>query len=258
MPDGGSPIVRRHVERGGRAYLVRSGWLVEANGPDETDIAEIRRIPITIGGLARHNVANALAAAGGARGLGASIAEVRDGLHGLPARRGQVARPAEPVPPRVEGDHRGLRPQRGRHLGRAGRGRGHRRRGGRPGRTDHGHHRDRGRPARRHAPGDRQDRRRASAAGRRQADPRLPARPDARVGRRRVAGRRRRRRRRSDGGADLRLRDRRAAGRTERRVGAVRRAGRATTRLGSSCSCATPSATRCSTCSRRSAPGRST
>jgi cyanophycin synthetase len=72
--------VRRHVERGGRAYLVRSGWLVEANGPEETDIAEIRRIPITIGGLARHNVANALAAAGGARGLGASIAEVRDGL----------------------------------------------------------------------------------------------------------------------------------------------------------------------------------
>ena len=78
--DGGSPVVRRHVERGGRAYLVRSGWLVEANGPEETDIAEIRRIPITIGGLARHNVANALAAAGGARGLGASIAEVRDGL----------------------------------------------------------------------------------------------------------------------------------------------------------------------------------
>ena len=80
LADGGSPVVRRHVERGGRAYLVRSGWLVEANGAEETDIAEIRRIPITIGGLARHNVANALAAAGGARGLGATIAEVRDGL----------------------------------------------------------------------------------------------------------------------------------------------------------------------------------
>jgi cyanophycin synthetase len=80
LPDRGSPTVRRHVERGGRAYLVRSGWLVEVNGPAETDIAEIRRIPITIGGLARHNVANALAAAGGARGLGASIAQVRAGL----------------------------------------------------------------------------------------------------------------------------------------------------------------------------------
>ena len=40
----------------------------------------MRRVPITIGGLARHNVANALAAAGGARGLGATLAQVREGL----------------------------------------------------------------------------------------------------------------------------------------------------------------------------------
>ena len=80
LPDGGSPIVQRHVERGGRAYLVRGGWLVEADGATETRIAEIRRIPITIGGLARHNVANALAAAGGARGLGSTVAEVSHGL----------------------------------------------------------------------------------------------------------------------------------------------------------------------------------
>ena len=43
-------------------------------------IVEVARVPITIGGLARHNVANALAAAGGARGLGATIEQVRDGL----------------------------------------------------------------------------------------------------------------------------------------------------------------------------------
>ena len=48
--------------------------------PTETEIVEVARVPITIGGLARHNVANALAAAGGARGLGATIAQVRDGL----------------------------------------------------------------------------------------------------------------------------------------------------------------------------------
>ena len=72
--------MRRHRERGGRAYLVRDGVIVEANGATETDIVEVVEVPITIGGLARHNVANALAAAGGARGLGATIAEVRDGL----------------------------------------------------------------------------------------------------------------------------------------------------------------------------------
>ena len=76
----GPPRVRRHVANGGRAYLLRDGWLIEASGSSSTRIAEAARIPIAIGGLARHNVANALAAAGGARGLGATLAQVRDGL----------------------------------------------------------------------------------------------------------------------------------------------------------------------------------
>jgi cyanophycin synthetase len=75
-----SRVVRRHCAGGGRAYLFRDGWLVEANGSDETRIVEIVRVPIAIGGLARHNVANALAASGGARGLGFTVANVRDGL----------------------------------------------------------------------------------------------------------------------------------------------------------------------------------
>jgi len=76
----GSRTVQRHRAGGGRAYLVHRGVVIEANGEAETEIVEVARIPITIGGLARHNVANGLAAAAGARGLGASVAEVRDGL----------------------------------------------------------------------------------------------------------------------------------------------------------------------------------
>ena len=76
----GSRAVRRHRASGGRAYLVHDGVIVEADGDIEREIVEVVRVPITIAGLARHNVANALAAAGGARGLGASIAQVRDGL----------------------------------------------------------------------------------------------------------------------------------------------------------------------------------
>ena len=64
---GGAAVVRRTVANGGRAYLLRDGWLVEASGKSATKIAEAARIPIAIGGLARHNVANALAAAGGGR-----------------------------------------------------------------------------------------------------------------------------------------------------------------------------------------------
>jgi cyanophycin synthetase len=73
-------VLRRHVRGGGRAYVVRDGTLMELEGDRESSIVEVRRVPITIGGLARHNVANALAAAGGARGLGATLAQVRDGL----------------------------------------------------------------------------------------------------------------------------------------------------------------------------------
>jgi cyanophycin synthetase len=79
--DGGeAPRFRRHLGRGGRGYTVRGGRLVEAESDRTTSIVEVRAVPITLGGLARHNVANALAAAAGARALGASVADVANGL----------------------------------------------------------------------------------------------------------------------------------------------------------------------------------
>jgi cyanophycin synthetase len=81
--------IRRVVAGGGRGYVVRRGWIVEIDGshgtsgggePVEHDIVEVARVPITLGGLARHNVANALAASGAARGLGVTLAQLRDGL----------------------------------------------------------------------------------------------------------------------------------------------------------------------------------
>lgn len=80
LVSGGSAAVRRNVAAGGRGYVVRDGWVVELTPKGDSPIVELARIPITIGGIAHHNVANALAAAGAARGLGASIAEVADGL----------------------------------------------------------------------------------------------------------------------------------------------------------------------------------
>ncbi|MEZ0239982.1 MAG: Mur ligase family protein, partial [Chloroflexota bacterium] len=77
---GGSAAVHRHAEAGGRGYAVDGEWLVELAGRRSQRIVEVRRVPITIGGLARHNVANAMAAAAAARGLGLSIEEVADGL----------------------------------------------------------------------------------------------------------------------------------------------------------------------------------
>jgi cyanophycin synthetase len=78
--DGRPGVVRRHIASGGRAYLLEDGDLVEVEGERRSTIAAVSGVPIAIGGLARHNIANALAAAGAARGLGATLAQVRDGL----------------------------------------------------------------------------------------------------------------------------------------------------------------------------------
>ena len=75
-----SALVRRHLRSGGRAYLVRDGISGEAEGQVWRALVPVAGIPIAFGGIARHNVANALAAAAGARALGATLADVRRGL----------------------------------------------------------------------------------------------------------------------------------------------------------------------------------
>jgi cyanophycin synthetase len=84
-----SPRIRRHLRggagarggKGGRAYLVRDGRLGEAEGSMWRPIAALADVPVVLGGIARHNVANALAAAAAARAMGATLAQVRAGLH---------------------------------------------------------------------------------------------------------------------------------------------------------------------------------
>jgi len=77
----GSARIRRHLARGGRAYVIEDdGWLVEREGEKQRRIVHTSEVAATLGGLARYNVANALAAAGGARALGFSLAHVKQGL----------------------------------------------------------------------------------------------------------------------------------------------------------------------------------
>ena len=73
-------MIARHLRGGGRAYVLRGGSLLELEGDEERPIIEVRDLPVALGGLARHNVANALAAAGGARAMGMTIEQVADGL----------------------------------------------------------------------------------------------------------------------------------------------------------------------------------
>ncbi|HEY4189735.1 MAG TPA: Mur ligase family protein [Candidatus Limnocylindrales bacterium] len=76
-----SPVIARHRRAGGfRAYVLRRDRLVEWDAEEEHEIVAAADLPVALGGLARHNIANALAAAGGARAMGMSIAQVADGL----------------------------------------------------------------------------------------------------------------------------------------------------------------------------------
>jgi UDP-N-acetylmuramyl tripeptide synthase len=62
-----------HMARGGRAALWVECTLVLAEGSRRTTLAHVEDVPITLGGAARHNVANALAAIGAAAVLGLSM-----------------------------------------------------------------------------------------------------------------------------------------------------------------------------------------
>jgi len=78
--DPGNPVITAHVEADGSAFMLADGALLAVTGPDRTAICNAADIPITLGGKARHNVANALAAAALTATLGASFDAIRAGL----------------------------------------------------------------------------------------------------------------------------------------------------------------------------------
>ena len=80
MEGPGAALVRRHRRAGGLAWVLDGTRLVECEGAAVHELLDVADLPVALGGLARHNVANALAAAGGARGLGATREQVADGL----------------------------------------------------------------------------------------------------------------------------------------------------------------------------------
>lgn len=84
-----STRVRRHLAAGGRAIVLDGSQLVEVEGGSRHAIVPVAAIPATLGGIARHNVANALSAAAGARAMGASLEEVAQGLRSFGASVGE-------------------------------------------------------------------------------------------------------------------------------------------------------------------------
>ena len=80
--DPDSPAVREVLSHGGgRATTVIDGWLtVLASGADPDPVVELVDVPMTLAGLSRFNIENALAAASAALAIGLSRADVVAGL----------------------------------------------------------------------------------------------------------------------------------------------------------------------------------
>lgn len=76
-------LIKRRLDAGGSAYLYKDGWIVEAVGGAETRVVRASDIPVTLGGAASFNIANALAAVAVCRAAGLSSEEVATALKGF-------------------------------------------------------------------------------------------------------------------------------------------------------------------------------
>ena len=75
-----NPVLTGHIESGGTAFVFSDGALERWEGGAREALCRAQDIPIALDGAARHNVANALAAAALTASLGVSVADIRRGL----------------------------------------------------------------------------------------------------------------------------------------------------------------------------------
>jgi cyanophycin synthetase len=78
--DPANPVIVEHLAQGGLAATVRDGWIVLCDGPRETRLASLERVPLVHRGLVSFQVENVLAAAAAAWRLGVPLELVRLGL----------------------------------------------------------------------------------------------------------------------------------------------------------------------------------
>lgn len=78
--DNADEKIAAHLGQGGRAVVARDGMVFVCRGNESTPVAEIGDIPLTLGGQARHQVENVLAATAAGWALGLPPEELSAGL----------------------------------------------------------------------------------------------------------------------------------------------------------------------------------
>lgn len=75
-----NPVVTSHLNEGGTAFVLDGQALVQCVGGQRMPLCTVDEVPIALGGAARHNIANALAAAALTSALGVSREFITEGL----------------------------------------------------------------------------------------------------------------------------------------------------------------------------------
>jgi cyanophycin synthetase len=78
--DPENTVLLRHLENGGRAVYLQDQTLVVANGARHEALVDARHMPVSLGGAARYNIANAMAAAAALTAHGFGNLEIAEGL----------------------------------------------------------------------------------------------------------------------------------------------------------------------------------
>jgi cyanophycin synthetase len=74
--DSENTHLRKHVQDGGLAYVLVGDQIEEWQGPVRTSIMRASEVPLTLGGVARFQIANTLAAVAACRAAGMAVAEI--------------------------------------------------------------------------------------------------------------------------------------------------------------------------------------
>jgi cyanophycin synthetase len=75
-----NPVLLKHLEGGGRAAYLQDNALVIADSTRRLELMRVESMPVAFGGLARFNIANALAAAAALMAAGFSHMQIAAGL----------------------------------------------------------------------------------------------------------------------------------------------------------------------------------
>ncbi|HMM20792.1 MAG TPA: cyanophycin synthetase [Selenomonadales bacterium] len=83
-------IIRRHLSVGGKAFFVRDGTIYAACGSLGRSIVRVSDVPVTLGGIAIHNIQNAVIAAASCYCLKVPLSYIRKGLSTFEVNPGRL------------------------------------------------------------------------------------------------------------------------------------------------------------------------